>query len=120
MKMLQGINVWNRSCELAVNTYTTLSTCNDPVFREQTTRSCLAVASRIAEGYDFESSDEFCEYLKIARGTCAVLRTQLYLAGVMGIIDNDRSTDLIEEALELSRMLEGLISCFQRAVDHGT
>lgn len=117
MRMLEGVNAWNRSCDLAIHTYTTLRSCSDRVFREQTTCASLAVAASIAEGYERESSAQFCEHLRFARGSCAKLRTHLYVAGAVGIMDDRQSHVLIEESLELSRLLEGLINCFEQRTD---
>lgn len=112
MKMLEGVNVWSRSCDLAANTYSSLKVSDDQVFREHTTRSSLALATNIAEAYELESPEQFCAYLKIARGSCAELRTQLYIAGVVGLIGGEHSDRLVRETLEVSQLLDGLINCF--------
>jgi len=97
---------------LAIHTYTTLSNCTDPVFREQTTCASLAFPANVAEEYDLDSSGQLYEYLNRALGCCARLRTQLYLTGTLGIIEDRTSVALIEESLELSELLCGLIERF--------
>ena len=109
MKNLDSVNVWNRSCNLAIHTHQALNPCPDPNFREHMTRASLAVPSNIAEGYDRNSPRQFRQYLNRASGSCAALRTQLHIAAELGIIDNTQSADLITESLEISTMLQRLI-----------
>ncbi|TDJ68670.1 MAG: four helix bundle protein [Proteobacteria bacterium] len=110
MKNLDGINVWNRSCNMAIRTHKALGPCPDPNFRERITRASLAVASNIAAGYERNSTWQFRQYLNKANGSCAELRTQLYIAAELGIIDHAQSTNLIAETLEISTLLRSLIT----------
>lgn len=109
MTTLDGINLWNRSCDLAIQTHRTLNECRDNGFRDLVTRASLAVASNVAEGYEHKSRRQCREFLEHAKGSCAELRTQLYIAAELGIIDNDRSIDLIAESLKISTMLQDVI-----------
>jgi four helix bundle protein len=76
MDALENLGVWKRSCRLSVELYKLL---RDFGFRDQVTRSALSVPSNIAEGYERDSSKEFSRFLKIAKGSCGELRTQLYI-----------------------------------------
>jgi four helix bundle protein len=118
MRTMDGINVWNRACDFAIQTYKTLSSIPDSSLRDQITRTSLAVASNIAEGYEHKSPRQFCQYLDVAKGFCVQLRTHLYVAGELGFIDSEQSTSLIAESLELSTMLQSLINwCQKKAID---
>jgi four helix bundle protein len=48
--------------------------------------------------------------LRIAKGSCAELRTQLMIGGDIGYIPHSLAGELIQESRELSRMLGGLIN----------
>ena len=109
MKALQGLSVWNRACGLAVRTCEALRDCGDGVFRETMTRTALGLATSIAEGYERESKHQFAQLLRNARGTCAELRTQLYIAAQLDLMPLPRSTELMQETVEVARMLGGLI-----------
>jgi len=119
MKTLDGVNIWNRSCDLAIQTHRSLNGCRDDGFRDLVTRASLAVASNIAEGYDRDSRRQCREFLLNAKGSCAELRTHLYVAGELGIIDNEQSIDLIAESLKISTMLQGLINDYQKKARRG-
>ena len=114
MKNLDGINIWNRSCDLAIQTHQTFNTCNDTGFRDLVTRASLAVASNIAEGYDRSSRRRCRQFLRDAKGSCTELRTQLYIAAELGVINNERSIDLIAESLKISTMLQDLIHKYRK------
>jgi four helix bundle protein len=109
MDALERLEVWKRSCRLAVTLYQTLSGCRDFGYRDQVTRSALSVPSNIAEGYERDSDKEFARFLRIAKGSCGELRTQLYIGLEAGFVDREIARPMIEEAIEISRMLQGLI-----------
>jgi four helix bundle protein len=78
-------------------------------FRDQVTRSALSVPSNIAEGYERDSDRELARFLRIAKGSCGELRPQLYIGLEAGFIDSRQAKLMIQEAIEISRMLHGLI-----------
>jgi four helix bundle protein len=110
---LKTLDVWTRSTELAVSVYKSLSTCKDYGFKDQITRAAVSVPSNIAEGFERNSKKDFSNFLRIARGSCAELRTQLYIGQDIGIIDKETAENLLDEALQLSKMLQGLINRYK-------
>lgn len=120
MKNLEGVNAWNRACDLAIRTYQSITACGNPSFRDQLTRTSLAVASNIAEGYELDSPERISAHLIDARGSCAELRTYLYVAGELGLIDSLQSNGLIAQSLEISTLLETMIAwCHDETSDAG-
>lgn len=109
MDALERLEVWKRSCRLAVDLSQTLSESREFGFRDQVTRSALSVPSNIAEGYERDSDRELARFLRIAKGSCGELRTQLYIGLEAGFIDSRQAKLMIQEAIEISRMLQGLI-----------
>ncbi len=71
----EKLDVWQRSKSLAVQIYRGLQDCRDYGFRDQLGRSALSIPSNIAEGMERGSGKEKCHYLRIAKGSCAELRT---------------------------------------------
>lgn len=109
MDAFEKLDVWKRSSRLCVELYKALGRCRDAGFKDQITRSALSVPSNIAEGYERDSGREFARFLRIAKGSCGELRTQLYIAAEVGILDKRFALSLVGEATEISRMLQGLI-----------
>ena len=109
MDALHSLSIWNRACGFAIQTYTLIHQCDDVVFRERITAASLALAAQIAAGYERSSLRQFAHFLERARSSCAELRTQLYLAGQLDLISLQRSTELMQESIEISRQLQSLI-----------
>ncbi|MBI4006645.1 MAG: four helix bundle protein [Gammaproteobacteria bacterium] len=116
MDALEELEVWCRSKNLAIAIYKTMDTCKDHGFKDQITRASVSIPSNIAEGYERYSKKEFANYLRIAKGSCAEVRTQLQIGHDIGFIDSVTAKELIKESLEISKMLHGLIKyCKERA-----
>lgn len=103
----EQLEVWKRACSLAVRVYEVLSSCRDFGIRDQMQRSAVSVASNIAEGAERGGRD-FSRFLSIARGSAAELRTQVYIARKIGLIDGSVMSELVDELKNISRMLTGL------------
>ena len=80
MNALDGLSIWNRACELAVETHLSIRECGDRNFCDRITKSSLCVPSQIANGYEWRSEKQYALNLKNAKSACAELRTQLYSA----------------------------------------
>jgi four helix bundle protein len=109
MAALERLEVWKRSCRLAVDLYRVLSSCKEYGYKDQITRAGLSIPSNIAEGYERDSDKELARFLRIAKGSCGELRTQLYIGLEAGFLRKDIARSMIQEAIEISRMLQGLI-----------
>jgi four helix bundle protein len=110
MEAFEKLEVWKRGCRLSVNVYKLLDGCRDFGFKDQLFRSALSVPSNIAEGYERGSRKEYVRFLNIAKGSCAEMRTQLYIGIETGIIVRELAAPYVQEACELSKMLQGLIN----------
>ncbi len=109
MDALENLDVWKKACRLSVALYQTLAKCREYGYRDQVTRAALSIPSNIAEGYERDSSKSCVQYLRIAKGSCGELWTQLLIGRKAGFIDAVTGKELEEEAKALSKMLHGLI-----------
>ena len=105
----EDLDVWKRACRIAVQVYEALKDCKDYGLRDQMTRAAVSIASNIAEGAERSSTPDFIRFLNIAKGSAAELRTQLYIAQRIGIIEHETQTNLTDELKQISAMLQGLI-----------
>jgi four helix bundle protein len=62
----------------------------------------LSVPSNVAEDYERGSRKEFIRFLRIAKGSCGELRTQLYIGIEAGIHDEKAAHSRVNEAAENS------------------
>jgi four helix bundle protein len=105
----EDLEIWKRACRLAVQTYESLEGSRDYSLNDQMQRSAVSIASNIAEGYERTPKD-FIRFLVIAKGSCAELRTQAYIAQRINRIDFTIAQNMIEESKQLSRMIQSLIN----------
>lgn len=108
MSSFEDLDVWRRSCDLAVQVCKAFRKCNDYGFKDQITRSSISVPSNIAEGAERNSRKEFSQFLGYAKGSAGELRTQLIIAGRLGYITEAQSREWISETREISAMIYGL------------
>ena len=110
MAGFEDLEVWKRGCRLAVELYKTLENCRDYGLKDQMTRAAVSIPSNIAEGYERKSSKEYAQFLSIAKGSAGELRTQIYIAVKIGILDAKSASDMAKELKELASMLQSIIS----------
>ncbi|MDD5698258.1 MAG: four helix bundle protein [Victivallaceae bacterium] len=114
-KNFEKLEVWKRSCQLAVATYKAFENCRDYGLVGQITRAAVSVPSNIAEGAERQTKKEFIQFLYIAKGSIAEFRTQAYIAGKLKTIPANDVKFLTGEAMEISRMLQGLIDSIKKS-----
>ena len=105
----EDLEVWQRSARLSADLYIQLRELKDYGFKDQITRSGLSVPSNTAEGFERESQRDCIKFLKYAKGSCGELRCQIYIGMEIGYIPKDLGKKWIQETIEISSMLSGLI-----------
>ncbi|WP_425605565.1 four helix bundle protein [Luteolibacter rhizosphaerae] len=109
----EDLEVWKRSCQLAVDVCVALHDSRDYALKDQMQRSAISVPSNIAEGAERDSDGDFIRFLRISKGSCGELRTQLYISErvrqKVGQAPLAGSRPMIQETKEISAMLQGLI-----------
>jgi len=109
MEAFENLDVWNRSHQLAVEIYKSLHNCREFALKDQIIRSVISVPSNIAEGFERNSNKQFIQFLRIAKGSCGELRSQLYLCASIGLLSEEKTMQFQQEAKEISKMIQGLI-----------
>ena len=105
----EKLEVWKRACQLSADMYTSLKDLRDFGFKDQITRSSLSVPSNIAEGMVKPTLKDKAKYLHIANGSCAEMRTQVYIGMKINYITEDVGGAWVKETKLISAMLTGLI-----------
>lgn len=100
---------WKRASRLCVEIYKAFDKQKDYGFKDQITRSALSIPSNIAEGLERYSDKETIQFLNYARGSCAELRTQIYIGIEIGYIKKQTGLVWTQESKELSKMIMSLI-----------
>jgi four helix bundle protein len=105
----EKLNVWKESKQLAVELYLHFQTSRDYGFKDQITRSGLSIPSNVAEGMSRRTGKDKCNFLVIAKASCAELRTQIYIGIDIGYIDNETGANWLDKTRLIAAMLSGLI-----------
>ena len=102
---------WQKARELTALIYKTTSSggfAKDFGLRDQIRRAAVSIMSNIAEGFERGRPTEFKQFLSIAKGSCAELRAQLYVALDAGYLDQPVFTQIFTLAEETGRIIGGL------------
>src|SRR5713101_1417685 len=66
--------------------------------KDQIRRAAVSSMSNLAEGFERGRPTEFHQFLSVAKGSCAELRSQLYVALDAGYIDSDSFSGMMRQA----------------------
>jgi four helix bundle protein len=87
--------------------------------KDQIRRSAVSILSNIAEGFERGRPSEFHQFLSIAKGSCAELRSQLYVALDADYIPQPRFHQVMSNAVEVGQVVGGLrLSVEKRKAAH--
>ena len=87
---------------------------DDHGLSRQIQRAAVSIMSNIAEGYERASKGDFHHFLLIAKGSCAEVRSQLYVALDVGYLKREDFDQLSALTQELGRVIGGLRMSVQR------
>lgn len=108
IEKFEDLVIWQNGVDIAVDIYALFKNSKDFGFRDQIQRSSVSIPSNIAEGYDRQTNNEFIRFLRIAKASCAELRTQLIIAQRVKMVDN--VDDMIDKTRLLSAMIQKMIT----------
>ena len=74
----------------------------------QITKAAVSIMSNIAEGFERGKRGDFEHFLAIAKGSCAEVRSQLYVALDVGYLQEDGFNSLLNQAEEVGKIIGGL------------
>jgi len=105
----EDIISWQKSKVLVLTVYRLFNKHNDFGFKNQIERASVSVMNNIAEGFERKSNNEFKYFLFVAKGSCAEVRSMLYLARDLNKISQKDFDELYNLSIEISKLLSGLI-----------
>jgi four helix bundle protein len=86
----------------------------DRSLRDQLFRAARSVMANIAEGFDRAGSREFHKGLSTSTGSCAEVRSDLYVAYDVGYLTEADFQRLYDQAAEVSRIVGALRAAVAR------
>ena len=106
----EDLFIWNTSMQMCYRIYEAMANCKDYGLRNQMEKSAVSIPSNISEGYELGSDKGFIRHLHISKGSCAELRTQLYIAVNRKYISAEQGDQLIDQAKKISSMIQLFIA----------
>ncbi len=122
-KTFEEIDAWKRARELTKRIYAVSGAgtfAKDFSLKDQIRRASVSIMSNIAEGYDRSGTGEFVQFLAIAKGSTAEVRSQLYVALDQDYFDQRVFAELSGLAMETGNMVGGLMKYLRRSGIRGT
>ncbi len=111
VERFEDLVAWQKAKQLAKDVYDITRAdafSRDFGLSRQIQRAAVSVMSNIAEGFERHKPGEFHQFLSIAKGSCAEVRSQLYIAHEIGYMDQAKFQKLLAQAEEVTRILAGL------------
>jgi len=109
VKKFEDLIVWQRAQRITLEIYSLFKNNKDFGFRDQIQRASVSIMNNIAEGFEYRTNKEFIRYLYISKGSCAEVRSMLYLAVHLDYVTEERQKELSASTVEISKLLSGLI-----------
>lgn len=118
MTSYQNLDVWKKSMALIKDVYLTLKVFpKEEIYAltSQTKRAAISISANIAEGIGRNYKKDTLQFLHIARGSLYELETLLLIAVSLDFIAEEKGQILIVQIDESMRLLNGLITYFEKS-----
>ncbi|MCD9854098.1 four helix bundle protein [Epilithonimonas sp. JDS] len=118
MAHFKELIVWQKSINLVTEIYRiTEKFPSNEIYglTSQLRRASVSVPSNIAEGNTRRSKADYLQFLRIARGSCSEIETQIIISKNLGFIDDTIFETLNFNIIEISKMINGLINSLKDA-----
>ena len=112
IKSYKDLLIWQKGIQLVKEIYLI---CKDlpknEVFglQSQMKRAAISIPSNIAEGYGRNYTQNYIQFIKIARGSLLELETQVIISKELGLINENQSRKILNLIIEENKMLNAFI-----------
>ena len=114
MSAFEDLVVWQRARTLTGQVYHLMQSCHDYGFRDQIQRAAVSILNNIAEGSESGSNLQNIKFLLIARGSCAEVRSMVYLAHDLEYCSKEEESFLVNECQGITGSINKLIDYFRQ------
>jgi four helix bundle protein len=117
MSDFKELKVWQKAHALALAINRVANGSRAPAFtalRSQMIRAAMSIDANIAEGRGKHSDKELVRYLRMSAGSASELESHLIMARDVEFIDKAMVAQLLEQLVEVRKMLFGLIKYLEK------
>ena len=111
IERFEDLVAWQKARALTQNIYMVTrerAFAKDTGLVGQVQRAAVSIMANIAEGFERNRAAEFHQFLSVAKGSCAEVRSHLYAAHDAGYLDKHRFDEVLALAEEVARIIGGL------------
>ena len=109
----EDLLIWQMAKDIVREIYLLYKDNHDYGFRDQIQRAAVSIMNNISEGFQrnkfSKDNKQFVNFLNISYGSCAEVRSMLYIAEEIGYISHDMSKSLRIKITDLEYKLEAFI-----------
>ena len=106
MQTLEPIRAWSRACNLVIDHYQTAKSCEEDHLRNAIISALLALPVKLAESTHCDRTEETQAALNAAHICCAQIKTHLYVARELDLIESFASDKFLVESMDISQLIE--------------
>lgn len=119
-QQFEDLIVWQEGVKLSCDIYRAFSHSKEYAIKDQIIRSSISIPSNVAEGFERQSDKEFVRFLYYGKGSSGELRTQLYIANQLCLIDKSICNEAIFRSRRISGMIQNLITTIKHDITSST
>jgi four helix bundle protein len=86
-------------------------------FKDQIKRAVISITNNIAEGSEYNNNKQFIRYLKIAKGSCAEVRSMLVLARELEFCSDKEIMESYQLTIEISQKISNFIKYLESTLE---
>lgn len=86
-------------------------------FKDQIKRAVISITNNIAEGSEYNNNKQFIRYLKIAKGSCAEVRSMLVLARELEFCSDKEIMESYQLTIEISQNISNFIKYLESTLE---
>lgn len=109
IRSFEDVVAWQKGRELNRALFKTLQNNKNFSYKDQLFRASLSITNNIAEGFERGGDKELKQFLVIARGSTAEVRSMLYTALDNEYINQAQFDQFLRHIQEIGRLLTGFI-----------
>ena len=109
----QQLTVWQKGMQLVKLIYLVTNTLpREELYglSNQMRRAVISIPSNIAEGFGRYNTKEYLHFLRIARGSCYEVETQLQICTQINYLTEEETSAPLQLCNEINRMLNAMLT----------
>lgn len=119
-KNFENFPVYIKSLDLIEKVYSFLQSQSfekEFEFNNQIKRASFSISNNIAEGSEYNNNRQFIRYLKIAKGSCAEVRSMLIVSKRLKLGDQNKAEEIITLSREVSSNISNFIKYLSENIE---